>query len=130
MVELGDLAPTVLDCAGLPREPGMQAKSLWPLLTGQQPADHFRDDVYCEYYNSNADNPPQYLTMVRDHHTKIIVSHGKEMGELYDLDNDPKEFVNLWDNPNYAELKSRMLKKVCDRMAQTIDPLPERIGIF
>ncbi|MCL1888025.1 MAG: sulfatase-like hydrolase/transferase [Kiritimatiellaeota bacterium] len=130
LVELGDLAPTVLDYAGLPREPGMQARSLWPLLTGEAPADSFRDDVYCEYYNSNMDDPPQFLTMVRDHHAKIIVSHGKECGELYDLDADPKEFKNLWDDPAAADLKSRMLKKTCDAMARTIDPLPERIGIY
>ena len=49
LVELGDLAPTVLDAAGLPRHPGMQTRSLWPLLTGQAPTDSFRDDIYCEY---------------------------------------------------------------------------------
>jgi len=35
LVELLDLAQTVLDAVGLPHHAGMQGKSLWPLLTGQ-----------------------------------------------------------------------------------------------
>jgi arylsulfatase A-like enzyme len=129
-VELCDLAPTVLDCAGLPREPGMQAKSLWAFMTDLKSGDYFRDDVYCEYYNSNPNSPPQFCTMVRDARYKIIVFHGQELGELYDLEKDPGEYDNLWDNADYLSAKAEMLKKTCDRMAQTADPLPERVGIF
>ncbi|MEJ7640096.1 MAG: sulfatase-like hydrolase/transferase [Singulisphaera sp.] len=35
LVELVDLAPTLLEAAGLPPHPGMQGRSLWPLLTGR-----------------------------------------------------------------------------------------------
>jgi len=130
LVELADLAPTILDAAGLERDPGMQARSLWALLTGRAPADRFRDDVYCEYYNSNPDDPPVYLTMVRTERHKIVVVHGHAAGELYDLEKDPAETHNLWNVPEYASVKTEMLIRVCDRMAQTADPLPERIGIF
>ena len=130
IAELGDLAPTVLDCAGLPRQPGMQAKSLWQFITDEIAEDNFRDSAYCEYYNSNPDTPAQFCTMVRDQKHKIIVYHGQELGELYDLENDPGELKNLWNCPQYMELKMNMLKKTCDRMAETADPLPDRIGIY
>jgi arylsulfatase A-like enzyme len=130
LVELDDLAPTILDFAGLPRHPGMQAKSLWPLLSGEVEPGGFRDDVYCEYYNSNPDDPPVYLTMVRTDTHKIVVVHGGEVGELYDLEADPAETHNLWDDPAHAQLKTDLLIRVCNRMAETADPLPERIGIF
>ncbi|NLF38251.1 sulfatase-like hydrolase/transferase [bacterium] len=129
LVELGDLAPTLLDAAGLPRDPGMQARSLWPFLTGTDRA-RFRDDVYCEYYNSNPNKPRQYCTMIRTDTHKIVVWHGQELGELYDVQADPNETRNLWDDLSSANVKMAMMKRACDRMAYTCDPLPERIGIY
>ena len=108
----------------------MQARSLWPILTGGAAPDSFRDDVYCEYYNANPDSPPVFLTMVRTDRAKVVVVHGAEMGELYDLQADPGESHNLWDHPAHTGMKAEMLIRVCDRMARTADPLPPRIGIF
>ena len=34
LVEAVDIAPTLLEAAGLPRAPGMQGRSLWRLLAG------------------------------------------------------------------------------------------------
>ncbi len=130
LVELGDLAPTVMDAAGLPRHPGMQTRSLWPMLTGEAPTDSFRDDVYCEYYNSNPDKPPVFLTMVRTERHKLIAAHGHPVSELYDLQEDPGETRNLWNAPSAADVKADMLVRLCDRMAQTADPLPPRTGMF
>ncbi len=129
MVELGDLAPTVLDIADLPRHPGMQAKSLWPVLTGAN--DQHRDDVYCEYHNANPDSPGRFLTMIRTHDWKLVNVHGHDTGELYDLQNDPDETWNLWEDPNHAAVKCELLKRLSDRQAYAAtDPLPDRIGIF
>ncbi len=130
LVELGDLAPTVLDAAGLPRHPGMQTRSLWPVLTGQAPADRIREDVYCEYYNSNPDKPPVFLTMVRTERHKLVAAHGHAVSELYDLQEDPGETRNLWNEPAGAGIKAEMLERLCDRMARTADPLPPRTGVF
>jgi arylsulfatase A-like enzyme len=130
LVELSDLAPTLLEAAGLPRHPGMQTRSLWPLLTGAAPLDRFRDDVYCEYLNSNPDHPKTYLTMVRTATHKIVAAHGAGTGELYDLAADPTETRNLWDDPAAASVKTEMLVRLCDRLAMTADPLPVRTGIY
>jgi arylsulfatase len=130
LVELSDLAPTVLDAANLPRHPGMQTRSLWPILNGEQPLDHFRDDIYAEYYNSNPDKTPAWRTMLRTGKWKIILCHGEEIGELYDMENDPKEHTNLWDDTDYRDIKLELTLRAADRMAWTADPMPERIGIY
>ena len=130
LVELVDLAPTLLDAAGLAPHSGMQGHSLWPLLTGATPLDQHRDDIYCEYYNAMPwhQDPQAHLTMVRNERHKLVVAHGLNTGELYDLAVDPMETANQWNDPGYAAVKSEMLLRLCDRMAWTVDPLPERIA--
>lgn len=133
MVELVDLAPTLLDAAGLPRYEGMQGRSFWTILTGQaEDGDRHRDDVYCEYYNSMPEHkdPLAYATMIRTGRHKLVVAHGAEPGELYDLEADPAETHNLWNDPSALSLKADLLKRLSDRMAWTVDPLPRRIAGF
>ena len=129
LTELVDLAPTLLDLCGLPQPPGMQGRSLRPLLTGtQDPAVH-RDSVYCEYYNSwtHAD---AYGTMLRTATEKIVVYHGTDQGELYDLAADPDEFHNLWDAADAQAMKLRLMQQCFDRSVLAMDPLPVRRGAF
>ncbi|MFQ6042156.1 MAG: sulfatase [Candidatus Poribacteria bacterium] len=128
LVELTDLAQTLLDAIGLPHHPGMQGKSLLPMLTGKVDCSHHRDDVYCEYYNAMPwhQNPTAQMTMVRTQRYKLTVAHGLDEGELYDLKIDPNENRNLWDDAEYLAIKADMLKRLCDRMAWTVDPLPLR----
>lgn len=133
LVELVDLAPTLCDAAGIEKAPGMQGRSLWPMLTGQADLDHFRDSVYCEYYNSNIKhrNPLAFDTMVFDGRYKLVKVHDRDNqmkchGELYDLEKDPNETRNLYEDPAYLSVKAKMLALMCDRMAETCDPLPVR----
>ncbi|MCI8624522.1 MAG: sulfatase-like hydrolase/transferase [Provencibacterium sp.] len=132
LVELTDLAPTLLEAAGLPVWPGMQGRSFWPLLTGKAPLDCHREDVLAEYLNAmpNHRNPSAYLSMLRDERYKLIRQHGGPGGELYDLENDPNETHNLWDDPAYAQVRIDLTDRLCDRIAFTCDPLPEREAGF
>jgi arylsulfatase A-like enzyme len=52
LVELVDLAPTLLDAAGVEDHAGIHGGSLWPILSGDADPDEGRDDVYCEYYHA------------------------------------------------------------------------------
>ena len=45
---------------------------------------------------------------------KLVVYHGKGVGELFDLENDPWEHNNLWENPEHAGLKNRLLAESFD----------------
>lgn len=127
-VELVDLAPTLLEAAGLTPHIGMQGKSLWSGLTGQATQDHPREDIYCEYYNAMPwhREPQAHATMLRDERYKLVAVHGLQLGELYDLQQDPDEQHNLWQEPSAQSIKTRMLQRLCDRMAWTADPLPMR----
>ncbi|MCB0061867.1 MAG: DUF4976 domain-containing protein, partial [Caldilineaceae bacterium] len=130
LVELMDIAPTLLDAAGLDRAPVMQGKSLWPLLTDASFPDHQHDDIYCEYYNAMPwhRDPTAQATMIRTATHKLVVVHSRNEGELYDLIADANETHNLWDDPAQRGIKSELLLRLCNRMAWTVDPLPERVS--
>lgn len=127
MVELVDLAPTLLEAAGIPRCAGMQGRSVLTTLQGKQAAG--RDDIYCEYYNAMPWHPPEVdpqMTMLRTDRHKLVISHSDGDAELYDLAEDPHEHDNLWRKPGHDPLKLDLMRRMLDRMAWTVDPLPER----
>jgi len=129
LVELVDLAPTLLEAVGLDVPAAVQGRSLLPLLTGEaDPASH-RDAVYSEYYNAWT-HKHSYGTMLRTRHEKIVVYHGIDQGELYDLDEDPDEFDNLWNRPDRAAMKTRLMKRAFDASVLSMDPMPPRLGAF
>ena len=128
-MELVDLAPTLLEAAGLDVPAAMQGRSLLPILTGEADPSSHRDAVYSEYYNAWT-HKHSYGTMLRTRHEKIVVYHGIDQGELYDLDEDPDEFDNLWDRPDRAAMKMRLLKQAFDASVHTMDPMPPRLGAF
>ena len=135
LVELMDLPQTLLDAVGMAHHPGMMGRSLWPLLTGNVPAENHREDVYCESYaachgHNGASEQPAHATMLRTHTHKIAVAHGRSSGELYDLEADPGEHRNVWNDPQSRDVKTELLVRLADRMAFTVDPLPERTALW
>ncbi len=128
LVELMDIAPTLMEAVGLEIYTGMQGTSLWGLLKGIKPLDEHKTDVYCEYYNSNIKHrdPFAHATMIFDGRYKLVRIHSIGTGELYDLEKDSKETWNCWDKEEYRDIKTELLEKLSDRMAWTCDPLPER----
>lgn len=134
MVELVDVAPTLLEAAGVPVHPGMQGKSLWPLLTGSADAQVHRESIYSEYYqaipSAYARNGGAQATALRTREFALTVVHGHAQGELYDLRLDPGEVRNRWSDPAYATTRAELMQRLCDRMAGTVDPLPPTRGPF
>ena len=134
LTEMVDIAPTLLQAAGIPVPLSMQGRSFLALATDASLPDHFRNSAYAEFYNSNINHrePKAYLTMVFDGRWKLIKAHYEDdaayepKGELYDLKTDPHEHINRYMDASCQAEKSRMLELLADRMAQTIDPLPVR----
>jgi len=131
LVELVDLAPTLCEVAGLSEPEAMQGRSLMPLCAGEVEPDYWRDYVYCEYLNAWTHHR-SYGTMMRTETEKIVVYHGIEDGELYDLEADPDEFENLYHDPAESRraLRHRLLKQAFDASVFTMDPMPPRLGAF
>ena len=65
LVELVDLAPTLLEASNLERYPGMQGQSLLPMLTGEKSLDSHRNDVYSVNIITRWDGTVNLLRMRR-----------------------------------------------------------------
>jgi arylsulfatase len=128
LVELIDVAPTLLEAAGLKTPAEMQGRSLMPILTGRASADRHRDFVRSEFLDALAKPDATRATMYRDARHKLVVYHGHARGELYDLQADPGEFDNLWEDPAHAGVKTELLKRSFDAAMQALDLGPERLG--
>ena len=57
-----------------------------------------------------------------------MVYHGHQHGELYDLQEDPHEFENLWEQPDKQSLKLDLMKHSYDASMLAMDRGPQRIG--
>lgn len=112
-----DLAPSLLDYAGLQAPPAMQGESWRPLLKGGNVK--WRQSWFYEYFaeNQQGSRVPD-ITAVRTATAKLIKYPGhKAWTELFDLTADPYEMKNLIDDPAAASLKAKMLAEH-DRLAK------------
>ncbi len=101
---LVDFAPTVLSCCGVdaPRVmTGVDQSAVW-----SGAAAWARKHVIIE--NRHEPTTMNMRTYV-DERYKLTVHCGREYGEIYDLQADPQEHHNLWDEPECAALKSELL---------------------
>ncbi|MBS1854583.1 MAG: sulfatase [Acidobacteria bacterium] len=125
LVEMVDLAPTLLEAAGIPVHSGVQGRSLTRLLTGQT-ALH-RDSIYSEHFDSSfLYDPPPMGACIRTGRYKLAYFRNLGTGELYDLRKDPGEVENLWASPGAKDVRQEMMETLMARMIDTVDPLPER----
>jgi arylsulfatase len=128
LVELSDKAPTLLELSGAPVPESMTGRSLAPILRGTVSPHYHRDFVRCEYYDALLAPDGTFATMYRDERYKLVVYHGRQYGELYDLQEDPGEFENLWENPALAVKRAELMKCSFDASMLAMDRGPRRIG--
>lgn len=113
-----DVAPTVLEMAGVKKPAQMQGVSFLPLMKGEQVP--WRDKIFYEYYWEN--DFPQTPTMfsIRTDRYKFIRSQGTwDINELYDLQQDPYEINNLIRSADHQELAKDLNTQLWDWMEQT-----------
>jgi len=116
-----DMAPTLLDIAGLPIPSEMQGKSMLPLAEGKSGAPWRKDWLY-EYYEYPGFENVRPCRGVRTARYKFIhfFIEPQEF-ELYDLQTDPDEKNNLYGHPGYAELTEKLKARLAELRAETKD---------
>ncbi len=117
-----DLFPTILELAGAPIPDGTQGESLVPQVTGRSSRAH--DEVYIE---NDVDRLGLRLRTIVTERWKCTWYAGEEYGEIYDLENDPDEFVNLWETCP-ADVKAALTSQLLDAMARNQDRLPPKVS--
>jgi arylsulfatase A-like enzyme len=125
LVEMVDLAPTILDILGVDPMGGVDGRSLLGLLRGE--ATEHRDVVFSEYLHDNK-------AMVRTDRWKYVFTTGKadlalgyQTGRgpsgrdqrLYDMANDSRESLDLADDSQNAEVIGEMQAKMLDIFLRT-----------
>lgn len=133
LVELLDMSHTLLELAGVKIPDYFQGQSLLPILQGAASPDHLRAYSRCEYFDALdphfTGGSGTFATMHRTERYKLSIYHDKNLGELYDLQNDPWEFTNLWDSPPHEDVKNQLiLESFNAHVVLTTDVGSERIA--
>jgi len=122
VVQPHDIAATILSAAGLPLPADSDGRDLLPAAGGGEAA---REYAVCAYRNSGICDsgeywdPPIDATMITDGHFKLTLFHREpEAGgrELYDLERDPTERVNLYRVKDPSAQQVRLLGALADWM--------------
>ena len=109
-----DIAPTILDLAGIPIPSTMQGVSLLPLLNGANPSD-WREQIFFEYHHDAAfptANVKPYISVRRADGYKIVkYQENSDWDELFDTNNDLYEISNLMasSDPTHQQNKAEMM---------------------
>jgi N-acetylglucosamine-6-sulfatase len=113
-----DVAPTMLEAAGLRAPGGLDGRSMLPLLReGDAP---WRTELLYEYFWER--NFPQTPTVhaLRGDRYKYIRYHGLwDVDELYDLQEDPDEAQNLIASPEHREIVAGMNRRLFEILEET-----------
>ncbi|MFM7343072.1 MAG: sulfatase [Betaproteobacteria bacterium] len=127
LVETVDVAPTLMEACGLDVPQSMQGKSLLPILRGQVDPSFHKPVVRSEYRDAmggHADH--SQASMVFDGRYKSVFYHGHDLVELFDHQQDPNEFDNLWLHPGQEALKLAQTRLHMQSMMSTIGLGPPR----
>ncbi len=114
MVQNLDFAPTFLELTGFSNlSKDMQGESFFGLLNGTLNEDDYRDVVYYHYYDYPAFHMVKKHYGIRTKRYKLIHFYDDiDTWELYDLEKDPNEKMNLIMNTDYAQVLHRMRVKL------------------
>ena len=103
-----DFGPTFLDLAGVAEPDYMQGTSLVPLFTGNIP-DNWRTSVYYHYFEYPGWHAVKRHYGIRTNRYKLIhFYYDIDEWELYDLQNDPGEMKNVYDDPAYRQVRDSL----------------------
>ena len=126
-----DIARTILNRAGIVPYNGIQGRSLAPEIATLEESGSgallIEDDQ--QRAIMGFDDAFRVHTLVTEK-WRLSLYSGAGHGELYDLENDPHELVNRYDDPAHAAVKAEMLERLAKEEIETVDrsPFPTAIA--
>jgi len=112
-----DLAPTILELAGVDEWLPMDGHSLLPCIEPQARTSAQAEMDRVAFSESHTNGVYEPCFMIRKGKYKYIYIRNED-GQLFDLEKDPGEWNNLCGNPAYAEVE----KELHAQILQTFDP--------
>lgn len=127
-----DLAPTILDIAGIDIPATMQGKSFLPLAMGKKVK--WRQDFLYEYFvDPAAVQTPSILGLRTKDYSYMTYSGVWDIFELYDLQKDPQQMNNLLGSVEYGMRYGTFLrhaKQQLPKLAPTLMKLDKRLNVL
>lgn len=112
-----DFAPMMLEAAGAPIPTDMQGRSFLSLLEGKPPRN-WRKSMYYRYYHPGHHNVAAHYGVRTDRY-KLIFFNKLNQWEFYDLQKDPREMHNGYQDPAYQKI-IESLKKEMERLKKEL----------
>ena len=113
LVQNIDYAPTFLDIAGAAIPADIQGKSLKHVLQGEQD-EPWRDSIYYHYYEYPSVHMVPRHYGIRTERYKLMHFYHFDEWEFYDLQTDPDELANLYNDPAKAETIAEMKRQLVE----------------
>jgi len=110
LVQMFDIAPTILEAAGVAVPDDFEARSLRGALTAD-PDHRPREAVYAELARDHIQTGSDFILMRRDRERKIVLYLDQAEGELYDLRDDPAETRNRWHDEALRAQRDRLAEE-------------------
>lgn len=100
-----DFGETILDAAGASIPAEMQGRSFVPVLKGNTP-DNWRQAHYYHYYEHPSEhNVMRHYGITTKRYKLIHFYYDIDEWEMYDLEKDPHEMKNIYNDPSYADVQ-------------------------
>ncbi len=125
-----DIAPTLLDYAGVEVSEDMQGLSLRPVFesNGKTPGN-WRDAVYYHYYEYPSWHSVKRHYGIRTERYKLIHFYNDvDEWELYDLKTDPQELHSVYDDPAYSKVREAMHRRLEAMQTEVGDTDPDELN--
>ncbi|MCP5536893.1 MAG: sulfatase [Akkermansiaceae bacterium] len=114
IVSMVDVAPTLLDFAGVTVPAEMQGKSIKPLL--MNPDAKWDNELYYHYYGLLPRESPPEMIGIRTPYAKLVfypkLDQATAFWEYFDLTKDQGDMHNLYHHPDYKEKVKLMKEKL------------------
>jgi arylsulfatase A-like enzyme len=113
MVQNLDFAQTILAAAGVEAPSDMQGENLIPLFKGA--TENFREAVYYHYYEyPGIHMVKRHYAIVTENYKLVHFYYDVDEWELYDRKKDPKEMLNVMEDPAYTNIIKKLKSDLAD----------------